>query len=362
MTKLFTLLLLATCFAVIAQDCQNPVSAYSFQQFFNTIASQPTNDKKLERANELLSKNCLTSEQVKNIAILFKDDAIRLQFCKSAWHKTFDRVNFFDVYDTFTSLSTAIRLYDYTKSDQAADIAPTVEIIPSPAEIIPIFGDLAYPSHLNYSGPTGCSGPVISEDAFMTIARKACCLPYDDSRSEYILESSTGMCLSMAHAMKLTSFIHTHALRLTTMKALFPRIYDQGNYKVAASLFNTQELKTDWLETIQLTLTPAPTSKTPVDCTATDVDLNNTIKSVNSKTFPSDKMDALKLAARNKCFSMSQIRKLCELFMMENDKLSIMKIFYARCTDRDHYDQLTDVFIAYYYQQELMTFIKNGGK
>lgn len=364
MKKITTLLMFAIAISAFAQDCQNPVSNSSFQIFFNSIASQTTNEKKLERATDLVTHNCITSQQVKNIAILFSDDKQRLEFCRLAWHKTFDRVNFFDVYDAFASLSNAIRLYDYTKSNTTTDViatpAPIVETKPEVIE--PIFGDYQYPSHLNYSGPTGCVGPVIKDEVFMTWARKACCLPYDVDRSQYIIENTNGVCISMKQAMMLTSFIHTHALRLTTMKALFPHIYDQGNYPSANQLYNTQEMKADWTGTIELTLKPVQSKPTVVDCTATDADLKNTIKSVNSKTFPSDKMDALRLADKNKCYSMAQIRQLCELFMIEKDKLDVMKIFYGKCTDKAHYDQLTDVFIAYYYQQELMNFIKNGGK
>lgn len=364
MKKITTLFLLAFALNSFAQDCQNPVSNSSFQSFFNSIATQSTNEKKLERATDLITHNCITSQQVKNIAILFSDDKTRLEFCRLAWHKTFDRVNFFDVYDAFASISNAIRLYDYTKSSSNNEVvvipAPPVEAKPEDKE--PIFGDYQYPNHLNYNGPRGCPGPPVNDIIFMTIARKACCLPYDDQRSQYIIENTKGLCISMSQAMKLTSFIHTHFTRLHTMKQLFPGIYDQGNFQSANQLFNTQELKTDWTNTIELTLKQTDFKPPVVDCKATDADLNNIIKSVNSKTFPTDKMDALKLAAKNRCYSLTQIRKLCELFMIDNDKLAVMKIFYAKSPDKEFYDQLTDVFIAYYYQQELMTFIKNGGK
>jgi hypothetical protein len=368
MKKIYTLLFLLYSLFSVAQNCPTVIPSATFQTYVTQISQQPNDQKKLERSYDMFNAGCLLSSQVKKTAQLFSSEDFKLTFCKAAYAYTYDRDSqeAYQVYDVFTSFSNAIRLYDFIRDakpwNQKVDQI-TESVIPTkPEEIEPIFGDYQYPSDYNYSGPTGCAGPVIKDEIFMVWARKACCLPYDTERSQYIIENTNGVCISMKQAMMLTSFIHTHSLRLTTMKSLFPHIYDQGNFQSANQLFNTQELKNDWTSTIELTLKPAPIAKPVVDCKATDADVNNTIKSVNSKTFPSDKMDVLTLAAKNKCYSMAQIRKICELFMMENDKLAVMKIFYAKCTDKDHYDQLTDVFIAYYYQQELMQFIKNGGK
>jgi hypothetical protein len=370
--KKFTILFLLTLsLCGFSQNCQTVITNASFQTYFNQISQQPNDQKKLERANEMIRSGCLLTTQVKKTAMLFSNDESKLAFCKAVYLNTYDHDSDegYQVYDVFSSLSYALRLYDYAQSTKRSGTIiteqttrPMEPVVTRPEEITPIFGDYQYPSHLNYKGPTGCAGPVVNEEFFMSIARKACCLPYDDSRSQYIIENTRGLCISMTQAMKLTSFIHTQQLRLTTMKTLFPQIYDQGNYQSAAQVFNSQDLKNDWNGTIQLTLN-SPVSANPTgDCTATDADLKNTVKSVNTKNFPSDKMDVLRLAAKNKCYNTAQIRSLCELFMLEKDKLDVMKIFYAKCSDKDRFDQLTDVFIAYYYQQELMKFIKNGGK
>lgn len=369
MKKIVTLVLFACSLLSFAQNCDVVIPNATFQTYTSQITQQATDQKKLERAYEMMNAGCLLVTQVKKTSQLFSSEEFKLTFCKAAYARMYDRDSeeAYQIYDVFTSMGNALRLYSFIQESKAGmkEIKQIEEsVIPSkPEEVTPIFGDYTYPSHNNYSGPTGCAGPVIKDEIFMAIARKACCLPYDDSRSQYITENTNGLCISMMQAMQLTSFIHTHALRLNTMKTMFPRIYDQGNYLAANQLFNTQELKNDWNSTIELTLKQASAPKpVVVDCTASDADLKNAIKSANSKTFPSDKMDALKLAAKNKCYSIAQIRQLCELFMIEKDKLDVMKIFYAKCTDKDNYDQMTDVFIAYYYQQELMAFLKNGGK
>ena len=110
------------------------------------------------------------------------------------------------------------------------------------------------------------------------------------------------------------------------MKRCF-RIYDQGNYLAANQLFNTQELKTikqhHW--TYFKTGKHAQTSSGWLHSFGCWSEERHQISKL--KTFPSDKMDAPKLAAKNKCYSIAQIRQLCELFMIEKDKLDVMKIF-----------------------------------
>ncbi|MGL5890596.1 MAG: DUF4476 domain-containing protein, partial [Bacteroidia bacterium] len=39
--------------------------------------------------------------QVKTIALLFGGDSLRLEFCKTAYPRTTDQVNYYGVYDAF---------------------------------------------------------------------------------------------------------------------------------------------------------------------------------------------------------------------------------------------------------------------
>lgn len=370
MKKLFALLLLLVPYLGQAQDCSNPISANAFQMFFNGIAGQPTDEKKLERAFEMLRQACLTSEQVKNIAVLFKSDAQRLEFGREAWRKTFDRVNFFDVYDTFTSLSNALRLYDFTRTGNISKpVVPTPVVTtpePSLLPVEPVFAKISYPSDVNYNGRVGCIRTNLAQDKFMALAREVASNENDEMKIEILKMRGPNVCYSLEQLMKLSSLIKSEDQRINGMYEFFKQVHDQDNYAQGRAVFSSQLVKDQWMNLIgqYFNMLAPPVEAKPIipDCTASDADLKNTIRSVNLKNFPSDKMDALKFAAKNKCYSIPQIRVLCDLFIIDNQKLDVVKIFYEKCPEKDHYNQLSDLFISYYFQQELMKFIENGGK
>lgn len=364
MKKLITLICLVIAANSFSQDCQNPLSANSFQQFFNGIAAQPSEEKKLLRAQEMLRQSCLTSQQVKNIAVLFTDDRVRLEFCEDAWHKTFDRVNFFDVLESFSSLSNAMRLYDYTRTGIAN--IPTNNTLPAAINQDPVFANISYPSDKNYTGTMGCPGPILSESAFLALAREMNGQPSDAEKVNYV-KNQGGVCLSMAQLMKLASLLKVEEERLNFMGDLFLQVRDQNNYAMARALFNAQINKDQWSGNISNFLaqngTPAPTVEQPKILCATEADFKYTMQRINKQTFPTDKMNELKAAAKKSCYTMAQIRQFCGLFIGQKDKLDIMKMFYPKSIEKDRYHQLADVFTSTYYQLELHKFIKaNPGK
>ena len=107
--------ILFALFTVIgsAQNCNNPASAVVFQQKFNQMASKADDYNKYAYGVNFAYASCLTSYQVKLMATIFAEDTYRLEFCKVAYTRTSDINNFYDVYDAFSSFSSAFRLHDY---------------------------------------------------------------------------------------------------------------------------------------------------------------------------------------------------------------------------------------------------------
>lgn len=95
------------------------MQANVFKQHLNQLALQANDQMKLQVSKNILQGSCLLSSQVKDLAMVFGGDYYRYEFCKQAWTHTFDPGNFFDVYDTFGSISTAIRLYDYVSHQES---------------------------------------------------------------------------------------------------------------------------------------------------------------------------------------------------------------------------------------------------
>lgn len=67
-------------------------------------------------------------------------------------------------------------------------------------------------------------------------------------------------------------------------------------------------------------------------------------QSVESKPFSDTKMSTAKVATKNACLSVNQVKEICRLFNMDEDKLTYAKYAYDYCTDKANYYQVSEVF------------------
>ncbi len=67
-------------------------------------------------------------------------------------------------------------------------------------------------------------------------------------------------------------------------------------------------------------------------------------KSVESKPFSDTKMSTAKVATKNACLSVNQVKEICKLFNMDEEKLTFAKYAYDRCVDKANYYQVSEVF------------------
>ncbi len=67
-------------------------------------------------------------------------------------------------------------------------------------------------------------------------------------------------------------------------------------------------------------------------------------QSVEAKPFSDTKMSTAKVATKNSCLSANQIKEICSLFSMDEDKLTYAKYAYDYCVDKANYYQVGDIF------------------
>ncbi|MCC6371904.1 MAG: DUF4476 domain-containing protein [Bacteroidia bacterium] len=65
---------------------------------------------------------------------------------------------------------------------------------------------------------------------------------------------------------------------------------------------------------------------------------------VESKPFSDTKMSTAKIATKNACLSVDQIKEICKLFSMDDDKLEYAKYAYDYCTEKATYYEVSEVF------------------
>ncbi|WP_375561514.1 DUF4476 domain-containing protein [Bernardetia sp. OM2101] len=100
-------------------NCTKALSDYLFQSKKNFIERQSIQKSKLEAALKLSKENCLSTAQIKLIISLFTGDLERLLVAKNAYNSSIDKENFHQIYDTFSTFSSAILLYDFVKSKES---------------------------------------------------------------------------------------------------------------------------------------------------------------------------------------------------------------------------------------------------
>jgi hypothetical protein len=96
--------------------CPYPMRPVDFQPVKSTIGSKSFEESKLTIAKQILNNNCLLTDQVKEILMLFSFEDSKLDFAKYAYGRTFDTGNYYKVNDAFTFESSIEELNSYITS------------------------------------------------------------------------------------------------------------------------------------------------------------------------------------------------------------------------------------------------------
>jgi len=91
----------------------------------------------------------------------------------------------------------------------------------------------------------------------------------------------------------------------------------------------------------------------------TSASFNKMKESVASKPFSETKMSTAKVATKNSCLSVNQIKEITKLFSMDEDKLTYAKYAYDYCVDKANYYQVGDVFSFSSTTDELNAFLEH---
>jgi hypothetical protein len=83
-------------------------------------------------------------------------------------------------------------------------------------------------------------------------------------------------------------------------------------------------------------------------------------ESIASKPFSETKMSTAKVATKNACLTSDQIRGICELFSMDNDKLAYAKYAYNYCIDKNNFYHVSEVFSFSATTDDLNKFLENN--
>ncbi len=96
-------------------DAANAMSSSSFSAAKQTITKQSFDDTKLSTAKQIIKTNCLSSQQIKEIMLLFSFEETRLTLAKMSHERCIDKNNYFMINDSFTFDSSVEELNNSIK-------------------------------------------------------------------------------------------------------------------------------------------------------------------------------------------------------------------------------------------------------
>ena len=89
-------------------------------------------------------------------------------------------------------------------------------------------------------------------------------------------------------------------------------------------------------------------------------DFSKMKQSVESKPFSDTKMSTAKVAAKNSCLSVNQVKEICKLFSMDDEKLAYAKFAYDYCIDKANFYQVSEIFSFSSTTEDLNKFLEHN--
>jgi hypothetical protein len=335
-------------------NCSVAVSNAIFQQRVTNANSISQLDRRLNNLTQFVSQNCVSSSQVKQLALLLADDYSKGIMALAAYPQVIDKDQFYDVYDAFASFSGVMRLYDevsklivpassvpLTPPIQNPTVNP-VQVNPVPSG--PVFPDLPYPSVNDYLGNTGCSEPML-QSQYDALIQQVWAANGDANRVQVLRSQAMGRCMSVAQAMRLSTLVQSESSRLEFARAIQKTIYDSEQYNRFEYVFSLNNIRNEFLQFLRSLQNEVVVQPVANACSVSGSEMNEIIDNLMKVSFDSSRLNQAKSIVRaKKCFTVSQITDIARLMSFDSSRLDFAKFAYDFCLNPTEYFKVNDIF------------------
>ncbi len=322
-TLLILVLILSIPKHVSAQN-KNANSDVAHKKFIVSLKSNTNRDVRYNNAMQYFINEWHTTFQLQDVSYYMPNDQMRYQLCLAAYPKVIDKNNFFNIYDLFSTLSYAIKLYHGT---QAKDGSLESENTPDRD-----YSSINFPNSDGYIGLTGinCNLPM-SQNDFNYFFDGLLFGSNDNEQLEFLKQQVTTHCFSTAQIMKLGLELQLEKNRLTFLKFALNKCFDLENFISTSQLINHSYYKDDleaYIEDYLISVSP-PTTDYPINnCYINDEEFSQTLISIKDQLFSDKQKVMAKKNIERKCFSMEQLQEIVTIFSFDKDRLEIIKYLY----------------------------------
>ncbi|MDO5979356.1 DUF4476 domain-containing protein [Flavivirga spongiicola] len=324
---IFTLILVLLIHDQTSAQNNNASSDKVYKKFMTSIQSSANREVRYDHARQYFSSEWCTTLQLLDICYYMPNDKIKYQLCLTAYPKIIDKNNFFNIYDTFSTLSYAIRLYHNT---QAIDGSLGPDNNPNTNNRD--YSSIDFPNSDGYVGPTGvnCSLPMAQND-FNYFLNGLLFDKNDNQQLEFLKQQVTTHCFSTAQIMKLGLELQLEKNRLAFLKFALNKCFDMGNFIKSLQLISHTYYKDDLKMYIEDHLAFEDPDTIPYpdnDCYIDSEEFAQVLISIKDQRFSDRQKEMAKKNIEKKCLSMEQLKEIVSIFNFDKDRLEVIKYLY----------------------------------
>ena len=236
MKSLYLLILFVFATRMAFAQCTTAVTNNIYTQQYTNIASQGSDQLKLDKAIDFGTSFCVSSAQVKAVAMLFATDEMRYDFCMISYHNVVDKHDFYIVYDAFQTFSHAIKLHDYVLDHKAIEKQEQ-----TPVDTVSVLDVEVEPEVL-------CA---VDEDRFKDMLIKIKNANFDDDRVAIVKLLNEKNCFSTAQVKRIIEEFNFPAKKLDVAEILYPKCTDRENYYQLQGSFSFPSYESDFEEMLK---------------------------------------------------------------------------------------------------------------
>lgn len=349
MKKVVFLLLTICHLSAISQPCSVAISNNNFNAIKNQILSAATTTLALQKGREVAQYNCFTSNQARDIILLFLQDLHKTEIAKTIYPNVNDRHNFSVVYDAYTNAPALASLARYVSEYDMQQTTGTNTGFDRVNIILPDFE--------KYAGYKITNQLPLSNSSFAQLISNID-NPSPQIRLRNALNIDPSKYFSVAQVMEIAMLFQQENMRLNVLQNYVPQIVDTYNYSFALQLLSSFSNKYSFLQTAYSYLenngsgnnqnTDIISCKNPI----TDAEATTIKNSLEKIKLSSTKSKQYKVIVKSKCLTTTQIKMLVLLFN-NKDRLDLLKYSYDYCSDLKNYYKLSDALV---YNTEIDSF------
>ena len=293
-------------------------SAKNFDRCVRSIESIKSSKARCNNAISHFKYKPSTTLQLQQVCYYLTTDEEKYNLCVAAYPNIIDKVNFYNIYDSFSTFSNVMRLYHNTEGKNAQEVITQTN----------------QQSNQQINDATFNLLVEKGDQLFAANKFNAAISVYEQAKT---IKPNKFIILKLRDARRMKQ---DHENAQSKNKAVFDLLMKQGDKYLGMKQFDAaivtyQEAKTvrpnsrlvdmKIKEAYRLKEGYVNEANKVEECNVSDIEFKQIRKAIKGQTFPDRQMKFAKEYIGNKCFSIEQYKRIIPIFNMDNDKLKLIK-------------------------------------